>query len=77
MGANVLNMRSRYLLIFLIVVVSLMPAWLFNRFMQKVIRPRQSFAQLILYMLVMAFFVAGYTFLVVWLITQVFPVNAG
>jgi hypothetical protein len=70
----VFDMRSRYLLILLIVIVSLLPAWLFNRYMQAVIQPRQSFAQLLLYMLVMAAFVAGYTFLVVWLIMQIFPV---
>ena len=55
-------MRSRYLLILLIVIVSLLPAWFFNRYMQAVIQPRRSFAQLLLYMLVMAAFVAGYTF---------------
>jgi hypothetical protein len=43
--------------------------------MQAVIQPRQSFAQLLLYMLVMAAFVAGYTFLVVWVIMQIFPVT--
>ena len=68
-------MRSRYLLILLIVIVSLLPAWLFNRYMQSVIRPRNSFAQLLLYMLVMAAFVAGYTFLIVWVIMQIFPVR--
>ena len=67
-------MRSRYLLILLIVIASLLPAWFFNRYMQAVIQPRRSFAQLLLYMLVMAAFVAGYTFLVVWVIMQIFPV---
>ena len=67
-------MRSRYLLILLIVIVSLLPAWFFNRYMQAVIQPRQSVAQLLLYMLVMAAFVTGYTFLVVWVIMQIFPV---
>lgn len=66
-------MRLRYLLILFIVIISLAPAWFFNRFMQRVIQPRQSFVQLLLYMLVMAFFVAAYTFLVVWLILQIFP----
>ena len=68
-------MRSRNLIILLILIVSLLPAWFFNRYMQAVIKPRRSFAQLLLYMLVMAAFVAGYTFLVVWVIMQIFPVR--
>ena len=68
-------MRSRNLLILLILIVSLLPAWLFNRYMQAVIKPRRSFAQLLLYMLVMAAFVVVYTFLVVWVIMQIFPVT--
>jgi hypothetical protein len=66
-------MKARSLLILLIIVVSLIPAWLFNRYIQKVIQPRRSFAQLLLYMLVIFLFVAGYTFLIVWLITKIFP----
>jgi hypothetical protein len=66
-------MRVRSLLILLIIVVSLIPAWLFNRYMQRVIQPRRSFAQLLLYLLVIFVFVAGYTFLLVWLITKIFP----
>jgi hypothetical protein len=66
-------MRARSLLILLIIVISLVPAWLFNRYMQQVIQPRKSFAQLLLYLLVILLFVAGYTFLLVWVITKIFP----
>lgn len=69
-------MRTRLLLILLVIIISLIPAWLFNRYMQKLIQPRRSFGQLFLYFAVILVFVAAYTFLVVWIIMQLFPLPA-
>jgi hypothetical protein len=69
-------MKWRSLVIYFIIVIALIPAWLFNRYAQKLIQPRRSFAQLLTYLLVILLFVAGYTFLVVWLITIIFPMPA-
>lgn len=66
-------MRARSLLILLVIVIALVPAWLFNRYMQQIIQPRRSFGQLMLYLLVILVFVTGYTFAVVWVITTIFP----
>lgn len=68
-------MRLRALFILLVIIISLLPAWIFNRYMQKVIQPRRSFAQLLLYLLVIFAFVAAYTFLITWLILLVFPLS--
>lgn len=66
-------MQLRSLLILLIILAALVPAWMFNRFLQKLIQPRRNFGLLLVYLLVILVFVAGYTFLLVWMITKIFP----
>jgi ABC-type multidrug transport system permease subunit len=66
-------MQLRSLLILLIILAALVPAWMFNRFLQKLIQPRRNFGLLLVYLLVILVFVAWYTFLLVWMITKIFP----
>lgn len=66
----------RSLLIFLFLLLALVPAWFFNRWLQGVVQPRQSFLKLLLYLLIVLVFVAAYTFLLVWVVTKVFPLPA-
>jgi len=63
----------RSLLIFLFLLLALVPAWFFNRYLQQVVQPRQSFSRLLLYLFIVLVFVAAYTFLLVWLVTKLFP----
>lgn len=66
-------MRLKGILITLIILVSLIPAWHLNKFLQKIIQPRKSFAQLIFYMLVCFALVFFYTFLITVVIFKLFP----
>jgi|ADGO01.1.fsa_nt_gi hypothetical protein len=66
-------MQLRSLLILLIILAALVSAWMFNRFLQKLIQPRRNFGLLLVYLLVILVFVAWYTFLLVWMITKIFP----
>ncbi|HEY4149654.1 MAG TPA: hypothetical protein VGM41_12030 [Chitinophagaceae bacterium] len=68
-----MNIKLRDVLISLIILVSLLPAWYFNRYLQRIIQPRRSFGRFLLYLLsgfAMAF---GYTFIIVWIISRLFP----
>lgn len=56
-----------------IILLSLIPAWYINAWLQKVIKPRQSFGQFLLYMVASLVLVFAYTFLVVTIISWVFP----
>ena len=66
-------MKWKSLVILLIIIVSLIPAYLLNKYLQKVIRPRDSFARFFLYMLSGFALVFTYTFLIVYLIKKLFP----
>lgn len=56
-----------------IIVLSLIPAWYINGWLQRVIRPRRSFGHFMLYLVVSLAMVFVYTFLVVTIISWVFP----
>lgn len=66
-------MRWQRLLILLIILASIIPAFYVNQWLQQWIQPRRSFGQLLLYILAGFALVFVYTFLLVWIITQVFP----
>jgi hypothetical protein len=66
-------MKWKALVIILIIIVSLFPVYLFNKFLQKKIRPRESFGRLFLYLLSGFALVFVYTFLVVFIIKKLFP----
>lgn len=66
-------MRIRALIILLIILLSLMPIYSINRYLQKKIRPRESLQRLLLYLLSGLFLVFVYTFLLVLVIKKIFP----
>lgn len=66
-------MKLQRLLILVIILLSLIPAWYINGWLQKVIQPRRSFGHFLLYLLASLVLVFVYTFLVVTIISWVFP----
>ena len=66
-------MKTRYLLIFLLILISIVPAYYINGYLQRVIKPRQSLFQLLLYFLSGFVLVFVYTNLIVRIILWLFP----
>jgi hypothetical protein len=66
-------MKWKAFLILFIILVSLFPVYLLNKYFQKIIQPRKSFARLMLYLLSGFVLVFVYTFLVVLVIKKIFP----
>ncbi len=66
-------MRLRGILISLLILLSLIPAWYLTKWMQKVIQPRKSFLQFLLYMVLCFALVFFYTFLLTTVIFKLFP----
>jgi hypothetical protein len=65
-------MKLKALAILFIILASLIPVYLFNRYLQKIIRPRVSMGRLFLYMLSGFLLVFAYTFLIVFVIKRLF-----
>jgi hypothetical protein len=61
------------LAILFILLLSLVPAYSFNKFLQKIIKPRESFGRIFLYLFSGLLFVFIYTFLLVFIIGKLFP----
>lgn len=57
----------------LVIFASLIPAWYLNRWLQKIVQPRRSFGQFMLYMLLCFVLVFAYTFLLTTVIFKLFP----
>jgi len=70
-------MKLQRLLVVLLILLSLIPIAYMNQWLQRVIQPRQSFIQLMLYVLASLILVFVYTFLLVWIITYLFPKAKG
>ena len=68
-------MKLRSLLILLILVLALIPAYSLNRYLLRVMRPRDSAARLFLYILTNFVLVIVYTILLVGIIVRIFPVG--
>jgi hypothetical protein len=66
-------MKLRSLLILLMVGLALIPAYSLNRYLLKVIRPRDAAARFFLYILLNFVLVIVYTILVVGIILSIFP----
>ena len=66
-------MRYKAIVILLIILVSLLPAYLLNKYLQKILNPRKSLGRLILYLLSGLLLVFVYTLLLVFLIKWIFP----
>lgn len=60
-------------LVFLFILLSLVPAYYINIWLQRLIQPRRSFVLFLLYMFACFALVFGYTFLVTTVIFKVFP----
>jgi hypothetical protein len=67
------SVKLKSLAILAIIILSLIPVYLLNRFMQKMIRPRASLGRLFLYLLSGFAMVFAYTFLIVFIIKKLFP----
>ena len=66
-------MKLKALAILLIIIVSLIPVYFFNKNLQKIIKPRESLGRLFLYLLLGFVLIFVYTFLVVFIIKKLFP----
>jgi uncharacterized membrane protein YidH (DUF202 family) len=66
-------MKLKTLAILFIILVSLIPVYLFNRYLQKKVQPRKSLGRLFLYLFLGFVLVFVYTFLVVLIIKKLFP----
>jgi len=66
-------MRWKAIVILVIILVSLIPAYSLNRYLQKIIRPRESLGRLFLYMFSGMLLVFIFTFILVFLIKMLFP----
>jgi len=66
-------MKLQKLLILLIIAASLIPAYYLNAWLQNLVQPRKSLGQLMLYIVLCFALVFGYTFLLVAVITRIFP----
>ena len=60
--------------VLLVIMLSLVPAFYLNRWLQKIIQPRKSFLRLLLYILTAFVLVFLYTFVIVWCIAKLFPI---
>ena len=70
--ANV-HMRFKAIIILLIIFLSLIPAYSINKYLLKILRPRESLGRLLLYLLSSMLLVFIYTFLLVLVIKWIFP----
>ncbi len=67
--------KLRSVIILIIIVISLIPVYLLNKYLQKTIRPKASLGRLFLYILSGFALVFVYTFLVVFLVKKLFRVQ--
>jgi hypothetical protein len=66
-------MKWRAILILLIILLSLIPAYLVNKYLQKIIKPKESGLRFLIYMLSAFALVFIYTFLIVFAIKRLLP----
>jgi uncharacterized membrane protein YeaQ/YmgE (transglycosylase-associated protein family) len=68
-------MKGTRLIILAVIFISLVGAFYVNKFLQKIIQPRKSFGQFIVYIISAFVIVFAYTFLLVWIVEHLFPVT--
>jgi hypothetical protein len=73
LAINFAKMKWKAIVILLIILVSLLPAYFINKYLLKVLRPRQSLGKLLVYLLSSLLLVFIYTFLIVFIIKWIFP----
>jgi hypothetical protein len=66
-------MKLRALLILLVVLAAMVPLYFINRWMRRVMRPRENAGRLFLFILTYFVLIVGYTMLVVGVIVRIFP----
>jgi uncharacterized membrane protein YidH (DUF202 family) len=66
-------MKVKSILILLIIIISLIPAWSLNRYLQRIMEPRTSLSRLFFYLLSAMVLVFLYTTLLVLFIKWMFP----
>ncbi len=66
-------LKTKGLIILGIILVSLLPVYLVYKYLQRVMRPKESLQRFFLYLLVVFMLVFGYTFLLVFVIRLMFP----
>lgn len=65
------------ILILFFILVSLVPVFFINKWLQNLVLPRKSLARLLLYFLVVLELIFIYTYLLVQLIAKLFPLSNG
>lgn len=68
-------MRGRSLLILLLLLISLLPMYYANRWLQRVMRPRDNAGRFFIFLFANFVLVIVYTVFVVGLIVRIFPVR--
>jgi len=68
-------MKEGKVLLFLFILASLLPVYYINLWLQRMVQPRRSFVQLLLYLVICLLLVFVYTFLLVFAVTKVFPAS--
>jgi hypothetical protein len=68
-------MKLRAQIILLVLLVSLVPAYYFSGYLQRVLRPRESAGRFFLFMLVSFMFGVIYIVLLVGMIVRIFPLH--
>ncbi len=68
-------MKTRSLLIWLIIVSSLVPIFFFNRWMQRAMRPRESAGRFFLFLFANFLMIIVYTVSLIALIVKLFPLH--
>jgi len=66
-------MKWKAVVILLIILVSLIPAYSINKYLQKTLRPGESLSKLLFYLLTSMLLVFIYSFLLVFIIKSIFP----
>lgn len=66
-------MKWKAIVILLLILASLIPVYSINKYLQKILRPRQSLGRLFSYLLSGMLMVFLYTLLLVLLIKWIFP----
>ena len=66
-------MKFRSLLILLIIALALIPVYYFNRWLQRVLRPKDSAGRFFLFLFVNFLMIVVYTVVMVGVVLRVFP----
>jgi hypothetical protein len=68
-------MKARALLILLVLVAAIVPYYYLNRWLQRVIGPRENAGKLFLFLFANFLLIVVYTGLVIGLIVKLFPIG--